>query len=186
MLVIFEGVDGSGKTTVIKKLKEKFGWEEIIWPGKQKNPTEFIKMVKKFTEDHVVEINDNKVYLMDRGGVGEIIYGTLENRLGSTTPIAYKPLVDLWKSCVFVWCYSPTAYKDAIIRGEDGITKEKDMHSIIQECYKEEVPFRFIEIAVNTIDYNYKSEFAFEKLSSEIIGCNLGRVLNAAEENKEE
>ena len=184
MLVIFEGVDGSGKTTVIKKLKEKFGWEEIEWPGKQKNPVEFMKMVERFTEDHLTQINDNKVYLMDRGGLGEILYGTLENRLANTNPQFYKPLVDLWKKCVFVFCHSYTAYQDAITRGEEGITKKKDIHTIIQECYQEEARFRFMDIAINELDYNYTSKLAFEKLASEIIGCNLGRVLHGAQEEE--
>lgn len=184
MLVIFEGVDGSGKTTVIKKLKEKFGWEEIIWPGKQKNPTKFIEMVKKFTEDHAVEINDNKVYLMDRGGVGEILYGTLENRLGSTTPKAYKPLVDFWKNCVFVYCRNNNAYKNAITRGEDGITKKEEIHKIISSAYGEAIAYRIAPD--NYIVYNYEWENAFEDLASEILEANLARVMKAAEDDKEE
>lgn len=179
MLVIFEGVDGSGKTTVIKKLKEKFGWEEIIWPGKQENPTKFIKMVKKFTEDHVVEINDNRVYLMDRGGVGEILYGTLENRLSSTTPIAYKPLVDLWEKCVFVYCRNDNAYDNAIRRGEDGITKKEEIHGIISSAYHEAMGYMISD--GNSIYYNYENDDAFENLVSEILAKNLSRVMKAAE-----
>ena len=41
MIVLFEGVDGGGKTTLIKRLLETFpDAEEIEWPGRRDDPQE--------------------------------------------------------------------------------------------------------------------------------------------------
>lgn len=183
MLVIFEGIDGSGKSTIIKKLKERFGWEEVIWPGKQKDPSDFVKMVDEFRSMHCNEIHGNKVYLMDRGGVGEILYGTLENRLGNYSPSIYNTLFDLWKNCVFVICSNEEAHKNAITRGEDGIAKNKDIHFILSRAYEHDI--RYLLPTIDTIDYDYSQPQAFEKLAKQIVAANFLRALKSWE-NKEE
>lgn len=174
MLVIFEGVDGSGKTTVIKKLKERFGWEEIEWPGKQKDHKAFVEMVKDFTTNHWEEIHNTKVYLMDRGGVGEILYGTLENRFDKfCLPESFSALMDLWKYCVFVHCSNKNAHKNAIIRGEDGIAKNADIHKILSYSYKE---IAYVITNKADIFYDYTEQDAFEKLASDIVIANFNKI----------
>ena len=186
MLVIFEGVDGSGKTTLIKKLKEIYHWKEIEWPGKQKDAKTFLEMVKQFRNEHEGEISDNKVYLMDRGGLGELIYGTLENRL-DTDPDDYVDLVRLWEESVLVFCNNNQAYENAITRGEDGIAKDALMHKTITDAYLDVVNDcrgRYTDFCdhgfeqIITYDYSDKDHYPHcaQEVASAIICANFHRI----------
>lgn len=185
MLVIFEGVDGAGKTTLIKKLKDIYNWPEIEWPGKQKSPNAFIQMLEDFLEEHEDKIYSNEIYLMDRGGLGEIIYGTLENRL-DTNADCYNYLMTIWEESVLVFCSNDQAYENAITRGEDGIAKDAIMHRTIDQAYKsvvagcnsfsrhEENVFR------DVIWYDYSDKegtHTAEQVASLIIRSNFERIV---------
>ncbi len=138
MIVLFEGVDGGGKSTLIKRLLETFpGSQELEWPGRKKRSTEeFLEAANSFIEEHKDKANDGRLYCVDRCGLGEFIYGPLIGREMATTSKYVEVFKDFLKGKLLVLCINPDAHKLAIERGEDGPAKDPQFHKYISAGYK--------------------------------------------------
>jgi thymidylate kinase len=184
MLVIFEGVDGTGKSTLIKNIKELTGWKEVIWPGKGKavlspktredhvqNAKAFIQTADGFLNHHQYEFESTQIFLMDRAGLGEIIYGSLENRL--TLPIKeYSYWFNyIIKNCIWVHCHNSEAHEFAMKRGEVGTAADKDNHDMIRWGYK-----AFFD-QIDHIKYDFTQGDEAKEIIGDILGGMMGRFI---------
>lgn len=70
--IVIEGCDGTGKTTLCKKLAEKYGWDTVHVTSKDPNDFDFYKQTLRKT---------NVIY--DRHFLGEMIYPKIYNRKGN-------------------------------------------------------------------------------------------------------
>lgn len=113
MIVIIEGVDGSGKSTLCKKLVD-LGYDQAIITG---GNTEFerYKNLKNSYKSSVV--------IMDRSFITDIVYRSIDckQRRGMN-------LYEIMKICdegvKIVHCTSDTCFTDSMTRGEDNVTTE--------------------------------------------------------------
>ena len=70
--IVVEGCDGTGKTTLCKKLAERYGWDVVHVTSKDPNDFDFYKQTLR---------KANVVY--DRHFLGELIYPRVYNRKGN-------------------------------------------------------------------------------------------------------
>ena len=151
MIVILEGPDGSGKTTLCDELVAK-GYKRISnlpreWP-EQYDMYEylFLKLIKNY---------DNAV--IDRSFISEIVYRIVkkDDKANITLYQILKLLKDF--PIKIIYCRSDTAFEDAISRGETYITTSAQ-HKYLTFVY--DVIIDLIRQFTNTqvIDYNWKTD----------------------------
>lgn len=139
MIVLFEGVDGGGKSTLLKRLLETFpGSQELEWPGKKgRTPKEFLRDAKEFIDTNADKVNDSKLYFVDRCGLGEFIYAPLVEGREMSNLDEYAAVFKNWlKGKLLILCINPDAHKLAIERGEDGPAQDPQFHKYITAGYK--------------------------------------------------
>lgn len=128
MIRIYEGCDGSGKSTKAQQDAEKLGCEYVH------NPVDWLcdnpyKAWLKFFEDY-----KDKDICVDRSFIGNPIYRTWDNGYESSDFLD-EELEELCRqNYVLIYCESDTEYEDATIRGEDNL-KTKDDYNKIKELY---------------------------------------------------
>lgn len=84
--IVIEGCDGTGKTTLCKKLAERYGWDTVHVTSKDPNDFNFYTQTLR---------KKNVIY--DRHFLGEMIYPSVYNRKGNLN----KYDLDWLKSYIF-------------------------------------------------------------------------------------
>ena len=151
MILIIEGPDGSGKTTLANKLSEQTGWPVIhrVQPktdaDKQQMLAEYIRIIK-----------NGKNAILDRGWYSEMAYGPI---MRDASVISYPQMYELErllakKGALIIYCTdSPEIlWQRATRRGEDYITNYETFVAIC-EAFDEimEVPH-----IIPVVRYGYK------------------------------
>ena len=138
MIVLFEGVDGGGKTTLIKRLLETFpDAEEIEWPGRKFDGQEFVKSCKEFLKTIKDKEDDGKLYFLDRCGLGEFLYAPLSKGRKMAKTSEYAEVFKNWlKGKLLIICINGEAHKLAVERGEDGPAQDPTFHEYVSCGYK--------------------------------------------------
>lgn len=176
MIVLFEGVDGGGKTTLIKRLLETFpDAEEIEWPGRRDDPKDFLDSCKKFIEENKEKENSGKLYFLDRCGIGEFLYGPLTKDRKMATISEYAEVFQNWlKGKLLIVCLNQDAHKLAIERGEDGPAKDATFHSYVTAGYRTLANGSGLHI----LGYNFKRDpEAYQTVVGAILSHRLIEVL---------
>lgn len=129
MLVIVEGPDGSGKSTLIKQLCEKYNFEELKGiPREYPDQASFwAKLMQSCT------CCKSRTYIVDRCFISELVYRCVKQDL--------YPNIELNRVCELLWTYRPiyvfcmtkNSYKYATERGEDYVDEKE--HARIVEYY---------------------------------------------------
>jgi len=159
MIVFVEGVDGSGKTTLVNKLVTTYGYERLPLPPRHKLKT-LENSEWKMLFAHINNCPDkDKIYICDRSVLTEIVY-----RL-TTSPeksfIDNHLLIKLLSTPIsFIYCHTKTSFEDAKKRGETNITDEK-LHNRITNGYI--IAFDFITKFTNVSVFNYNWQFGNEE-----------------------
>lgn len=133
MIVYFEGVDGSGKSTVVKTLKDRYGCKTAIGPDRISDKHQELLNWYDFDDRHRGDIR----YLVDRGPITEFIYRLIRD--DEKSYLALKDLDSLLYGNKIVFCETAHAYDRAMTRGEDNIVDEK-LHAKIKKAYKDVIP----------------------------------------------
>lgn len=151
MLVILEGPDGSGKTTLANTLCEEYNFNNIT-PVPREWPEQFGTAADLFRN----LANDEKLYVMDRCFITEWIYRVV--MYDKTPTINLEQIVKLltyWSSNVYyVFCFNKNAYSNAINRGETYVATQS-LHNEICKAYEfvYNTLNRFTDI--NLLEYDY-------------------------------
>lgn len=152
MLVILEGADGSGKTTLASKL-ENLGFSTIRVP----------RSADLSGRDwrRILELSDMVNVVLDRSWITDIIY-TIENPVEhSPWPISLQEIASFMNGVLLIHCDSASAFENAVARGEDKINTIK-RHNRIRDLYND------IIVMINAycptceiIKYDYDDESAY-------------------------
>lgn len=133
MIVWVEGVDGSGKSELVKKLRETYGYGLAPIPTHRPHPTdaqaeaERQKWCEWFSKYH----DNYKPLIAERGHISEIIYRIND---GDKTYLNADMLAEHMQGTKIILCKTETAFEDAMKRGEDSINT-LGIHSKIQNDY---------------------------------------------------
>lgn len=158
MLIILEGIDGSGKTTLSKKLSEKYKLPVIKF-SYPKNDEEKNNMFLQYLK---ILYNNNFKLILDRSWISEIVYGNImrDSCVLSDFQVEFlNYLVNLHNGRLY-YCDigAEKSYNNAIKRGEDYITNYH-IHLNIYKKYLEVIPKITIK---DKIEYNYEKEKDYE------------------------
>ena len=115
MFIIVEGIDGSGKSTLVKELEQHGA---IFLPGEdrysKKSIKHFLSMIKQLH-------NHKDVYLCDRSFLSDLVYRYIDDK----SPAVYT-LDNLYQFCKYcdaiIYCNSAHSFENSIARGENNIT----------------------------------------------------------------
>lgn len=129
MIIIIEGPDGSGKTTLAKQIADQTKYP-IVKRNKPETEEERLGML----EDYLQIIKSGKNVIFDRCWYSEIVYGTV---MRDESMITYHDMYGLEKAAaksgaLIIMCGGPTEalWKRCRTRGEDYITQKEDFVNI--------------------------------------------------------
>ena len=122
MLVLLEGADGSGKTTLCKQLKE-FGFN-VAAPVDRVEPKPYEEWIKLINKGDAI---------VDRSFITELVYRAVDGK--ETGNLTLEQMCYLLKYCKIILCETDSAFEDSIKRGEDNIT-DKETATKIKDAYK--------------------------------------------------
>lgn len=119
MLVIIEGADGSGKTTLFNELKHFYKTVKIERHS-----------IGQFAKYELCSEND--VYIMDRSFITDIVYRTFDTENRDYIDLKDAAQLLFTGNMKIVLCETDTQYEDSIRRGEDNITDRQKADNIKQ------------------------------------------------------
>lgn len=167
MLIILEGPDGSGKSTLCKSLCENLNFKNVVPPirtiGNQYNIW--------YNLIYGLCISD-EYYVMDRCFLSELIYRSIKKDFSAN--ISFTDISELLKlfgsnsRLHLVFCENNNAYNFAMNRGEDYVTN-KGQHQDITNAYKflKNVLTVFTTISIITYDFEKDNVDKIRRLLNE-------------------
>ena len=150
MLIILEGADGSGKTT----LRQKFS--ELGYMTKACIPHETI-------EWEVIRSTSNQIdVVLDRSVISDMVYRTVL-RDEERWDISLREAVRLFsENTIVIHCKTNSQYEDSMQRGEDNIT-DKAIARKIDAFYDDFLHFLTVFTDIKLIKYNWQKD-SFDEL----------------------
>lgn len=128
MIIIIEGPDGSGKTTLANKIKDQTGY--MLLHRSHKTDTEATSLFDEYAQ----VIRAGKNCIMDRGWYSELVYGPV---MRDKSIITYPQMYELERllaknGALIIYCTAPeqTLWKRCLKRGEDYVTSKDAFHAI--------------------------------------------------------
>lgn len=129
MIIIIEGADGAGKTTLAQKIKDQTGY---LMMHRTQPKTEEDK--KRMMDEYMQVIKAGKNCIFDRSWYSEMVYGPV---MRDESVITYLQMYELERmlakhGALVIYCTAPeaTLWKRCLKRGEDYITSPDTFHAI--------------------------------------------------------
>lgn len=129
MVLIIEGPDGSGKTTLAEQLSRQTGWP-IEHRSKPETPEEKERMMGEYIQ----LVKSSRNVILDRCWYSEMVYGPV---MRDQAYIDYPQMYELERQlakhgAVIIYCTGPKAalWMRATRRGEDYITSRENFNAI--------------------------------------------------------
>lgn len=145
MIVLIEGNEGTGKTTLINELSKQIPFAIVKYPKEFKDT---FNLLETFA------VSD-RLFVLDRSFVSDIVYRRLDHQKGQMNLEQIGRLCEDRKDRMkIVFCNHDKAFENAMRRGEDNI-KVESVHKLLDnEFYSVKNLLRcFTDI--ETFDYNY-------------------------------
>jgi len=135
MIIILEGPDGSGKTTLAKQIARQTGYT-YEHRSKPENEEEKARMMGEYIQ----MCKSKQNIIVDRCWYSEMVYGKV---MRDQSYIDYPQMYELERmlaknGAIIIYCTAPTAalWMRATKRGEDYITCREDFNAICEEYNK--------------------------------------------------
>lgn len=160
MLVILEGADGSGKTTLMQQLLEKgFTCKKVL---RHENDERIMRLYND-------SISDNNIIVIDRSFISDIVYRCNDD-LARESLDACEAIQVLNSGCKIVYCKTDSQYDDSIRRGEKEITSYSKSEQI-SKTY--DLFMTFIKKYTNTkvFEYDWHNQIVDDIIDFILEGC---------------
>lgn len=153
MLILVEGADGSGKTTLVNQLNAYF-------------PTMRINR----EHDHIKEFYNNLICMkedivLDRSFITDIVYRLALDDDKDTDGINIFYMDCILRESIIIYCKTATQYDDAMHRGEDNITDLKTAQKI-SRYYDAVMKFINTRTSTHVIKYDWHFDSATDVIST--------------------
>lgn len=145
VLILLEGVDGSGKTTLCNQLKEK--GIPVVPPVNRLCKHPYYEWIKLGAE--------NQVSIVDRSFITELVYRIVDGKNAGTMRL--DDMCKILSFCKIVLCETDTSFEDSMARGEDNVT-DKEQAEQIRYIYDiiTKMFLKFLKVPV--YKYNWKHQ----------------------------
>lgn len=148
MIILVEGNEGTGKTTLIN---------EII----KKKPFVYVKYTKEIPNtdelyNTLLRCDDNIIF--DRSFITDMVYRCWDGKKPQTTLDMIGFLLSHKDRFKIIFCHNDNSFKNAKLRGEDFITTQ-EIHDIIETHFKviQRLIELYTEVPCYSYDYDYNS-----------------------------
>lgn len=155
MIRIYEGVDGSGKSTKALEDAKKWSCKYVHNPVDWRDPNPY-KAWKKFFKEY-----KGKDICIDRSFIGNPIYHDWFGDDADFTPEQIDKLCR--EDFVLIYCETGTEYEDAVKRGEDNLKKKRD-YIYIKDAYHEFINWLIEKHNKTVFRYNWRTK-EFESIT---------------------
>jgi thymidylate kinase len=140
MIIIIEGPDGSGKSTVAKQLNVAISNSRIIHFGAPVNDAEAFSYYKKYAAE-IVNAKPNETLIFDRSWYSDMVYGPImRNReeMPDVTAKMLEALVTIHGGGMVIYCtgHLSTLWARCKTRGESYIPTIECL-GLISDSYKQ-------------------------------------------------
>lgn len=153
MIIILEGVDGSGKTTLANELKKK-GFPVMKWERHIPIQYQIAKAAKE----------SNCYIVLDRSFISDIVYRIYDEGLRDNLDL--KQIADILDNNVtIIYCKTNTSFVDSMSRGEDNVTT-KEQSDKLSAIYDNVIKLIDIFTGAQVRTYNWQLETVNSLLSS--------------------
>lgn len=129
MITYFEGVDGSGKTTLVNYLHTHYNYPIAKAPDRLDDKYAELYNWYDFDLRHSQSVMN---WIVDRGPLTEFVYRFV--RKDCKSYLQLRDLQDLLSGHKVVLCMTNYSWKRSMQRGEDNIV-DKDLHEAIKQEY---------------------------------------------------
>lgn len=160
MLVILEGADGSGKTTLMQRLLEKG------FTCKKTLRGESCERLMRLYND---AISDDNIIVIDRSFISDMVYRCNDD-LPREGLDAYEAIQILDTHCKIVYCKTDSQYDDSIRRGEDNITSYSKSEQI-SKTYDLFMTFIMKYTNSEVFEYDWHNQIADDAVDFILEGC---------------
>ena len=131
MIIILEGPDGSGKTTLAEQIHKQTGYQ-LLHRTQPKSEEDKQRMM----DEYIQVLKSGKNVIMDRCWYSEMVYGPI---MRDASVITYPQMYSLERlaakyGAIIIYCTAApaTLWKRCIRRGEDYITDRETFDKICQ------------------------------------------------------
>lgn len=152
MIIILEGPDGSGKTTLAEKLQKQTGYQLLhrVQPKTEEDK-------QRMMDEYVQVLRTGKNCILDRSWYSEMVYGPI---MRDHSVICYPQMYELERLAakyggLIIHCTAPenVLWKRCLRRGEDYITDRDTFHKI---CKGFDEIMHHIPHVIPVVTYEYK------------------------------
>ena len=160
MIIYLEGVDGTGKSTLVRMLEDtlsKFG--KVDAEANKRIPTHpnrpgRVTQAKLFKELKAMA-RDNVIHIVDRGPISDVIYRVFDAHTSVTTMKKVQEFLDEFNNRVLlIYCRNNAAKRNMLERGDDNpIAIEK--HDEISKAFDIVMDLVFNHLPCNCAIYDY-------------------------------
>ena len=145
MIIMVEGNEGTGKTTLINEISKSFPSIIVKYPKEVKNVFPFLQQLAQLSHN----------IILDRSMITDLAYRMWDHKPGQMTLEEIGKVLE-WKNLKIIYCENDRAFENSIERGEDFITT-KELHAQIDSNFRK--VFALIEAFSNAkvlhYDYDY-------------------------------
>ena len=149
MIILVEGNEGTGKTTLINEISKRLHCVTVKYPKEVKGT---FMMLYYFARS-------NTTFLLDRGFVSDIVYRMWDKKEGQMSLYQVgKLLGENENNIAIIFCHNRHSFINAKNRGEDYIVNEND-HNQIERNFEavEAILKQFTNVEIYDYDYEYQN-----------------------------
>ena len=164
MIILVEGNEGTGKTTLINQIIKEMPMVYVKYP----------KEVKRTNHMYMDFIGMNQDIILDRSFISDMVYRSWDKNDTQMTLVEIANLFAQWYNSIkIIFCHNYKAFEKSMSRGEDYIT-DISTHEIIERNYQviEDLIKAYTNCAC--FDYNYE-ENSVEEVLEFLRGENVDR-----------
>lgn len=145
MIILVEGNEGTGKTTLINRIMQEIPAVYVKYPKEVRNTYELYSALAGL----------KKTVILDRGFISDLAYRMWDTNEGQMTLKEIGDITNWRNSLKIIWCWNENGFEDAKRRGEDYIV-DYEAYELIDTNLRKIKRLLNSFTDLDMLDYNYR------------------------------